>query len=868
MSRTGDIAETEHPDCGTWLGTGSYPLRLLAGHTPEGITTMPPPLPFGNWIKQRRKALDLTQADLARLVGCSPDAIYRIEAGTRRPSKQIADRLARELDVPGSQVGYFLRRARAALPSDAEETNDFDAVPARAVHSAGLLAYRAPLIGREQELDDLRELLLRDSVRLITLLGPAGVGKTRLSLELATTTVDDFDDGICIVPLAAVTEPDLVADTIAQALDIPQSSEHSARHSLRHYLYDRRLLLILDNFEQVLGAAPLIAELLGHCAWLKIVITSRERLRLWSEWSFDLEGLAYPPETASGSLEHYGAVRLFAHRAQQRQRRWNLHDEAAAVVRITRLVEGLPLALELAAAAVSERTCAEIAADLEVGLPPAAPDAYDIPLRHRSIEAALDYSWRLLSDEQRRAFPCLAVFRGGFDEAAAVQIAETTPHMLTSLLHKSLLRQIRTKDGIRRYQVHELVLHYAEEKLRTADTPVSVQQRHLTYFLALAEQARSQLIGPHEQHWARHLEHDHDNLRAALRWALNNGQVEAALRLTTAMERFWYVQGYWSEGRSSLERALTLAARPSSPTPEPHAHGGALIAAANLASSQNDYPQAEQLFQDALTLFGNLGDDLQIARIQQGQATIALDQRDYDRAYALFERSLPVLRSHNDHHAIGRTLHGIGSILLMQGNLEAASTLFAEGAAHYRLTGDKGAIASALSFAAGVARRRGDLPQATMLCLEAIDLCRELGHKLGLAWALRYLGDIAQDKGDYDHAQTCYSESLRLRRELQDRQGVAWALEGLAEVACNRHQPERAAWLWGQAATLRTMTGAPLEDLELATYQQYVATARTQIDAVRFAAAWQAGSQMSLEDAVANALPENTTSTDGLDADA
>ncbi|HZG68515.1 MAG TPA: helix-turn-helix domain-containing protein, partial [Herpetosiphonaceae bacterium] len=584
---------------------------------------MPTAPSFGSWLKQRRQALDLTQPDLARRVGCSVDTIYRIEAGTRRPSKQIAARLAAVLEIPAEQIPSFLRLARAAPEGAVEQQagRAFAGATTRRPQAtpkgspANLPVPPTPIVGREQEVAELRAQLLRPEVRLVTLLGPAGAGKTRLSLEVAADVLDEFDDGVCFVRLEAVTGAELVEPAIARMLGVREGAGETMREALLTHLRDRQLLLVLDNFEQIVAAAPVVAELLSLCAGLKLLVTSREPLRVRSEWLFDLEGLRYPPDEGATGFEDYSAVQLFVQRAQQLQRRWMpVGSEAQAVARICRLVEGLPLAIELAAAAVRERSCSEIARELESGLHTLATSARDVPERHRSMWAALEHSWQGLSEAERGVFPRLAVFRGGFEEAAAVEVAGASRDVLAALLAKSLVRHTAQPDGKYRHQLHELVRQYAGEKLRDVGESTATSDRHLDYYLNVAEAAAPRLVGPEQPAWLARLESEHENLRAALGWALETRQVERALRLAAALKRFWYFRGYWSEGRTWLARALAQ----SDPSVPSLPRACALFSAGELARYQSDYGAAIGLLKESEALFQALGDGLHRGLALQG----------------------------------------------------------------------------------------------------------------------------------------------------------------------------------------------------------------------------------------------------------
>jgi predicted ATPase/DNA-binding XRE family transcriptional regulator len=823
---------------------------------------MPAAPSFALWLKQRRKALDLTQAALAERVGCSVDTIYRFEAGTRRPSRQVATRLALILEIPATQIASFMRHARQT-PGESESDDDDSASYAssttqqllrRAVARPPRLPGRStPLIGREQEIAEIRDRLLREDVRLLTLLGPPGVGKSRLSLEVAAYFAGHFEDGVFFVPLTEVVDPDLVAHHLAHIVGAEEMAGETIEESLVLSLHDRHVLLVLDNFEHIVEAAPFVAELIMDCPRLKVLTTSREPLRLRSEWLFDVDGLSYPQDDELTGLEQYGAVRLFSQRASQMNRRWSLDsDDVGGVVRICRLVEGLPLALELAAAATRERTSAEIARDLEHGLQALVAGTRDLPPRHQSMWAAIDHSWQLLAQSEQEVFRRLAIFRGGFDEQAAIDICGAAPAVLNALLAKSLLRLDSEPDETRRLAFHALVRQFATEKLEASGEVMTLQKRHLHYFLGQAEVAEPRLMTSEQSAVLRQLEHDQDNLIAALRWATRNCHVEEALRLAASLKRFWYLRGDWSEGRTSLERALALgnAVQPSL------ARGRALLAAGELALYQSDYATALTRLRESEQLFQHLGDDLHTALARQALAHLAHNQHDFTWAQTLWRQILPVFRRDCDPQRIGQALHGLGYVMLNLGDLEEAARLFTEGLGYYRQGGDQGAIAGSLTFAGTAAFQRGDLVAARALCEESVKLNREVGNRHGLAWALRLSGSIARAEGDETRAELDIRESLRLRWELRDPHGVAWSLEGLAEVATARQQADRAARLWGQAELLRETVGVTMATDERQVYERNVAEARTQIEASRFAAAWAAGRQMSIQEAVTYGLDD------------
>ncbi|PLS78967.1 MAG: hypothetical protein CYG59_15695 [Chloroflexi bacterium] len=557
-------------------------------------------------------------------------------------------------------------------------------------------------------------------------------------------------------------------------------------------------------------------------------------------------------------LEAYSAMRLFIQRARQGQHHWfPTGSEVQAMARICRLVEGLPLAIELAASTVRQQSCFEIADEIEQGILALGTSASDLPARHQSMRAAIDHSWQLLSPDEQRMFPRLAVFQGGFDAAAALKVTNMPSAMLKRFVHKSLLRQSVQVDGISRYSVHGLVRQYGAEKLHEAGETVAIRDRHLRFFLQLAEDSEALLVGARKAEWLIRLTREHDNLRAALTWALESQQAELAMRLGGALGQLWYLHGAWSEGRSWLARALSSSDSSTSSV----GRGRALLAAGRLAGYQSDYATAVCLLEESQAVFQALGDDLRVALVRQALAYIAQNRQEFQRAQLLWDEVLPVFQASGDPLRIGQALFGLGYVLLHQGDYERAAQLFDEGLLHYRAEGDKGQIGSALTFAGYLALLRGYFGQARSLSEEAMLLMREVGDKHGLAWTLRQLGDIAHAEGDDSSAVTFICDSLKLRWELRDPHGSAWSLEGLANIAYVRGQVEHAMRLWGQAEALREQVGVPLSRNEQKIRDHQVTRAREYLRDQRFELAWREGRQMLLKEAVAYALDVVTQCT-------
>jgi predicted ATPase len=725
--------------------------------------------------------------------------------------------LARDLGVEpeAETTALYLRirdTARAEVPAQQDQPQHLQNFPAQTT----------PLIGREAELAELGSLLENPACRLITISGPGGIGKTCLALAKGAEQADVFADGAAFVPLQAISSAAFVAAAILSAIDIPLQGQRDPRDQLLDYLRDKELLLLLDNFEQLLtpdqsengGGAALLKDILHYAPCVTLLVTSRERLALPGEWLFDLSGLSYPVGETINGVEDYSALQLFVQRARQVRRHFGLAEgDVRAVARICQLVEGLPLAIELAAAALRSRSCAAIADAVETSLSTLSTTLRAIPERQRSIWATFEHSWRLLSDDERHVFARLSVFRGGFEEQAAAQVAQASPQLLAALVDKSLLRW----DGVARYDMHELVRQYAGEKVEQAGEAETVRRRHAEHYLALAEQAEPELWGGADQiTWNHRLQMEHDNLRAALQWFLAQEDGALGLRLTAALWWFWLARGYLNEGRQWLTKALATTV-----------------------------PVSSRVRAKAL----------------HGSGSIALDQRDFTAATVLLEQALTIARELQDRGQISILRYTLGEAARLQGDLRQANAQFEESVVLARGSEDKltrfGVAASLVSLGT-IAHVEGDTARAAIVLEESLTFIRELGNAIYIAWCLAVLGRVATDQGDWGLASGRFVESLTLFRELVQPNGIAYVLEGVAGLSAAQGQTNRAACLFGAVEALREAIHTPLSAFDRPEYERKVATVRAQLDDAAFAAASTAGRGMTLEQAIAYALAGST----------
>ena len=682
------------------------------------------------------------------------------------------------------------------------------------------------LIGREAEVAAVEKLLRQEEVRLLTLTGPGGTGKTRLGLQVASNLLSSFKDGVFFVALSTISDPSLLVSTIAQTLGIKEAGGVSLLQSLRQYLQDKQILLLLDNFEQLLGAAPVVADLLTASPHLKVLVTSRAVLHVQGEQEFPVPSLALPDLKhlpPAENLAQYGAVALFVRRARAAKPSFTMTNEnAPAVAEICTRLDGLPLAIELAAARIKLLSPQAMLARLENRFKLLTGGAQDLPSRQQTMRGAIAWGYDLLAEDEKGLFRQLSIFVGGCTLEAVEAVCGGEGDLeidvlsgVESLLDKSMLRQKEQADGEPRFTMLETIREYGLECLKERGETETLRRRHANFFLALAEGAEPELTGSRQVELLEQLETEHDNLRAALQWMEAGGEIELGLRLAGALWRFWDVHGYLSEGRKWLEGFLGRAQSSSIPA---SVRAKATNGAGVLAGTQGDFERQDVILQESLALYRELGDKLGVAQSLNNLGSIAYSRGDWERAAALYTESLSLRRE----------------------------------------LGDKWGIANSLNNLGGVAYSQGDYERAAALYAESLDLRRGLGDRRGIGMSLNNLGEVAQQQGDYERAAALYMESLDLRRELGDKLFIASSLSNLGEVACDQGDCERAAQLFGAAEALRETIGSPLPLAKRHEYERRVAAACDALGQESFAAAWAEGRAMTLEQAIAYALERNT----------
>jgi len=790
---------------------------------------------FGYWVRRRRKALDLTQEALARQVGCATVTVKKIEADERRPSRQIAERLAEVLAIPAEERALFLACARGQSTPLRLPPTTAPVEPAAPPPLNNLPAPLTVFIGREVEVKALAALLREPAVRLLTLTGPGGVGKTRLALAVARELLGEFRDGALFVDLAPVRAPEDVAAAIAAAAGLKDTAGRPAGSVLSDSLRSRQLLLVLDNYEHLLPAAPLASELLAAGAGLKVLATSRARLHLSGEH-----------ERSVAPLPATEAEALFVARAQAANGTFALNAEtASSVAAICRRLDDLPLAIELAAAQCRLWPAPVVLGYLERRLPMLTGGPRDRPARQQTLWRTLDWSHALLDDDERRFFARLSVFAGGWTAEAAAPVAgddgvdgtaQAAIDRLAALVDKSLV-QCQDIAGAVRFSMLETVREYAHERLSTeAD---QVQQRHLAYFAELAQTLEDQVYRGwvEEAGFLQRLTVEHDNIRAALAWAFAGHDPERGAQLAAAMKMFWYMRGYLHEGRRWLEEALRQVGEPG------ETRAAALNGAGVLTWQQGDYLLAQTYLEEALTVWRRPGLEQSrgLAFALHVLGHVRFDQRAYAGARPLFAESLAVNRARGEDLEAMALTGDLGMVASQLGDYAAARVQFEIVLAQARAQGSRDSVALHLVRLGDLARLEGDYERAAPMYEESLALCREIGDVLDIAASLFKLGQVARRRGELARARALLREALELQRRQGNQQGIVECVAGLAGLTLDAGQPEVAARLFGAAEALLEALGAPLAPADQREWERDVGQLRNSLAPEVWRQAWAAG---------------------------
>jgi len=723
-----------------------------------------------------------------------------------------------------SKLGVSNRRQAAARAESMGLLTSTDDFP-RLIHN--LPAPVTSFIGRESEIAQVRALLEQPAIRLVTLTGPPGTGKTRLAVKLAHDLLDDYPHGVFFVDLAPVRQPVLVAVTIANTLNLLESTKQSIEESLLGYLKNKKVLLLLDNFEHVMKAVQLVAELVSAARHVKVLVTSREALRVYGEHEYSVPPLRLPGlsnQEPWSVLSQYEAVTLFVQRAQAVKANFNLTDEnASAVVEICVRLDGLPLAIELAAARTKLLSPQALIGQLGSRLTSLHGGFRGLPQRQQTLTDTIAWSYELLDGAEKKLFARLSVFQGGRTIEAVEAVCYEDPGItiidgLESLLNKSLLKQDDSLEGEPRFVMLETIHEFARECLVKMGESEVMHHRHAAYFLSMVEQAEPELQCARQRMWSKRLRAEHNNLQSALAWSLDGETaetVELGMRLIGSLGWFWYDEGYFVEGLRWAEHALEHVSNAS-----PIARAKLLNVAGFLAYGRGDYDRGKRWHHEAVALFQEMGDKV-------------------NSAWAL----------------IGLALHSQGNAAQIDGGI----SLCEEALALFQDENYERGIARAYLVRGMLAQLVGDFDKAADAFGEAVVICRAINGKRDLGVALNNLGQVVQWQGDYVNAERLMKEGLAHFWELETRYFTASAISALAGPASATGRAKRAARLLGAAEALFEDMGVGYQPTDQVEIGRYADMAREQLDESTFAQAWAEGRAMPINQAVAFALEEPHT---------
>lgn len=753
---------------------------------------------FGEWVKKRRKVLDLTQKELAQRSSCTVHTVRKIESGERRPSKQLAELLSNALAISPEEIPTFLRVARGEMnlerlhSATLEIPSPFMAEIQPVYTLSNLPLQITPLVGRDAELTAMEKLFTDPQCRLLTLTGMGGIGKTRLAIVFAERQRSSFQGCVFYIPLTPINSPEAIVPVMADAVGFTFSGPTNPKEQLLNYLasqLSQSVLFVLDNLEHLLfqpaieektGVIGLISELLHRSPNMKVLATSRERLNLQGEWTYELYGLSVPPTGFSGRLDDYSAAAMFVQCARRAMVDFEVTEaEQNAVIHICQMLDGIPLAIELAAAWVGVLSCQEIAQEIDTNIDFLTTSMRDIPERHRSIRASFEHSWKLLSGEEQDVLRKLSVFQGGFDRKAAEQIAGASLMLLASLVSKSLVR--RTESG--RYDLHEVIRQFASSYLKRDPQSCETYECHCEFYLNYTQAREKQLKSALQQDALRELTGEIDNIRAAWTWAIENDKYEELGRAARAFGWYYEVAGLYSEGIEQLELlAQAVRARPPEDTVCQRILGVTLIQQAVLYFRKGEFQHARYLYEESIQILRLIGDPSLLADAHVFLGVLLHLNGEFERSMANINEGLAYARAGNDKFFEAYAIYNLGYIASLMGRFEEGYEQMLVGLDMWRAVGDPHYIALGLNFLVTTLIELGRHEEAKAFMQESIALCEQTKNRWGLGTAYRHMGLATMSAGQFAEAQIHFHKCLEIYSDYTVGYDIALSLTYLGEA--------------------------------------------------------------------------------------
>jgi predicted ATPase/DNA-binding CsgD family transcriptional regulator/DNA-binding XRE family transcriptional regulator len=824
---------------------------------------------FGQLLRRHRLAAGLTQEELAERTGLSARAITDLERGVRRfPYPDTVARLADGLGLgerERDELRATARRVHDAAPAqDRSEHDDRHQTGVVRKSAEGVLPLQlTSFVGRQHEVAEIRALLQQR--RLVTLVGAGGVGKTRLALQVAAEAVAGYPDGVWMVDLAPIAEAALVPKAVASVLDVREQPDRPLAETLIDALRQEHLLLLLDNCEHLVQpAAVLVQSLLQGCPGLCVLATSRHALRAPGETVWWVPSLSLPEPDASAIAEHVArseAAQLFVERARAVRPEFGVTNEnAASVAEVCRKLDGIPLALELAAARVLVLSAEQIAARLDDrfklltgGSPTALP-------RQQTLRGTLDWSYELLSAPEQMLLRRLAVFAGGWILEAAESVcagegleSDAVLDLLQELVSKSLVL-VWHEAHVVRYRLLETVRQYAWERLREADEQEDTYRRHRDWCLRLAEEAEPRLYGAEQVEWLHRLEREHDNVRAALTWnqAPSGEDSIAFARMARALWWFWYLHGHFSEGYRWTKKAAS-SIEPSS------LQAGVLLGAGWLRYGRGELERAASLLDESLTLAGDYRDGRTVIKAMIALAFTLRDRGEDHRSGPLLDECLALARDIGDRWSEGFALYLMGVQAANRRDRAAVADLCGRSISMFRESGERLGLAYASMELGRLAFDDGHADRALQLFGQGLTLSRELGNRRGICFALEGLAQVARSRGELEEAVALLQEAVLIWQQLGNQRNQTFPLAGLAVLAAEHHDSQRAAWLFAAAEARQEPRALPESARAPVGYQAAVSMVREDLGDAAFDLAWAAGRAMKIDEVIEQALAVSAT---------